>query len=218
MAVLCLREGKYILKTKKIMKKIFLIAVIAFSASMIFAQQETLFRNASVRGAFGGPIWEMGLTDNVKPSYGGGGGIIINNIFLGGYGLASLDVEKLIIDQDVEKISLAHGGFWLGATYAPYKLLHIYGTTRIGWGALDIKDNSPSYWDLDRVFVLTPEIGAELNITSWMHLTGTIGYRYLSGANEDNGYTSKDFSGAVASISLRFGWFGWRRWGKHARD
>ncbi len=200
------------------MKKIFLILAIVFTTNMIFAQQETLFRHAKVRGAFGGPIWEMGLNDNVQPSYGGGGGIVINNIFIGGYGLASLDVEKLIVNGDVDKIKLAHGGFWLGATYMPHKLLHLYGTTRIGWGALDIKESTATYWDLDRVFVLTPEVGAELNITSWMHLTGTIGYRYLNGVNADSSYKNQDFSGATASISLRFGWFGWRRWQKGVRD
>lgn len=199
-------------KQKKIMKKVFLMLVIALSASVIFAQQETLLRNTKVRGAFGGPIWEMGFSDNIQTSYGGGGGIILNNIFIGGYGLATIDFEKLIFDGDLKHVKLAHGGFWLGATYMPYKMLHIYGTTRIGWGAIDIKEDTPSLRSLDRVFVFTPEVGVEVNITTWMHLTGTIGYRYLTGTNPLNDYEDKDFRGATGSIGLRFGWFGWRRW------
>ncbi len=193
------------------MKKILLIIILALAATITYAQQETLMRNAKIKGAFGGPIWEMGLNDKIQTSYGGGGGLVINNFFVGGYGLATLDLEDLIINGDPQVIKLAHGGFWLGATYKPYKLLHLYGTTRIGWGALDIKESTSSISELDRVFVLTPEVGAELNITTWMHLTGTLGYRYLSGTNPDNSYSGSDFSGAIASISLRFGWFGWRR-------
>lgn len=188
--------------------------VILFLSTALSAQHETLFSRARVVGGFGAPIIEMGINNGLNTSIGGGGGVVINSFFLGGYGLASMDFEELFDNGEVKVLDIGHGGFWLGTTFQPYKLLHLYTSARIGWGAVnvDLQDNNQSYSDIDKIFVMTPEIGVELNLAKWFRVAGTAGYRWVNGTSENQGYTDADFSGAVATIALRFGWFGSKRW------
>ncbi|GJM36236.1 MAG: hypothetical protein DHS20C18_52370 [Saprospiraceae bacterium] len=195
------------------MRKNLLIAILGLASFSLFAQHETIFNRARVVGGFGAPITEIGLGNKLNTSIGGGGGLVINSFFIGGYGLASVDFDQLIESDDVEILDIGHGGFWLGATFKPHKIIHAYASGRIGWGAVNIelKDTGQTFSDLDKIFVMTPEIGLELNLTRWFRVAGTIGYRYVSGTNEARGYKDDDFSEAIAGITLRFGWFGWRR-------
>jgi hypothetical protein len=190
----------------------FFIAFLLLTTGALSAQHETLFNQARVVGAFGGPITEYGLGNGLNTSVGGGGALVINSFFIGGYGLASVDFEKLYDNGDVDVLDIGHGGFWLGGTFQPYRLLHVYGSAKLGWGAIniDLNDNTP-YRDLDKIFVATPEIGVELNVTRWFRLAGTVGYRYVTGVSETLGLRDEDFSGAIAAVTLRFGWFGRRR-------
>ena len=193
-------------------KQIITLALLLSSIAAIHAQTQTLFNRARVVGGFGGPITEIGLDKTYNTSVGGGGGLLINSFFLGGYGMGSLDFEELLEqDGDIESIELGHGGIWLGFSVPTHKLIHFYGSARIGWGAIDIQfdDNFDEY---DQVFVFTPEAGIELNVTRWFKLAGTVGYRYLDGVNDNSVYSNDDFRGAFAGITLRFGGFGsnWR--------
>lgn len=173
------------------------------------AQTETLFNRARVVGAFGGPISEFGINNKLNTATGGGFGLVINNFFIGGYGVASVDYEELFNNGEVNVLNMSHGGFWLGSTFQPYRLLHLYGSARLGWGGVDIDLNDNTrYRDVDKIFVITPEVGVELNITKWMRLAGTVGYRYTTGLDESIGYQDEDFSGLMAGVTLRFGWFG----------
>ena len=180
------------------------------------AQHETLFNQARVIGAFGGPITEFGLGNDLNTSVGGGGALVINSFFIGCYGLAAADFDRLYEEGDLEVIDIGHGGIWLGGTYQPHRLVHLYGSARIGWGAIniDLDDNVP-YRDLDKIFVMTPEIGVELNLTRWFRIAGTVGYRNVTGVNEDRGLKGDDFSGMIAGVTARFGWFGRRRTGNN---
>lgn len=193
------------------MKKTVFVIAFCLLAIMGFAQHETIFSKARVVGGFGAPIFEWGLSNDIGTSIGGGGGIVIENFFIGGYGLASVDFDKLFDNEDIDNLEIAHGGFWLGGTFKPHKLFHLYTNARIGWGGLNIDLNN-SRQDIDKIFVLTPEIGLELNVAKWFRVAGAVGYRWVNGANPERGYEKDAFNGAVASLSLRFGWFGWRRY------
>lgn len=207
-------KGRHHYNINKMKKLLITLTLAIMAVGMLSAQTQTLFNRTRVVGGFGAPIVEIGLSDNYNTAIGGGGAVLINSFFVGGYGMASLDFEELLTDDgDLESVELAHGGLWLGFSFPSDKLLHFYGSTRIGWGAIDIAVDRRSNADLDQVFVLTPEIGIELNVTRWFRLAGTIGYRYLDGANEDANalYTNDDFRGSFAGITLRFGGFG-NRW------
>jgi hypothetical protein len=173
-------------------------------------QSEALFDHARVRGAFAAPLFEWGLNNDLGSATGGGAGIVIDNMFIGAYGLGSIDFQDFIETGDIQSVKLAHGGFWIGGNWPSHKLLHFYSSAKVGWGALDIEVDDPflTYRDLDKVFVLTPEIGLELNLTRWMRLSGTVGYRYLNGVNANQAFSNEDFRGTTAGITLRIGWFG----------
>ncbi len=195
------------------MKSLLFTILLGLAAVALQAQHATLFNRARVVGGFGAPLVEIGFNNDLHTSIGGGGGLVINNFFFGGYGLASTDFNRLFDGDNIEVLDIGHGGFWLGGTFQPHQIIHLYGSARIGWGALNIDVNDSTFpnVDADNIFVLTPELGAELNLTSWMRLSGTLGYRSVRGTREGSGYTDKDFSGLISTITLRLGWFGWHR-------
>lgn len=201
------------------MKNLTVLLLFLLAATFGYSQHETLFGKARVVGGFGAPIVEFGLTNDLGTAVGSGGGLVIDNFFIGGYGMGTVDFEALI-DDDLTEIALGHGGFWLGGTFRPYKVVHLYGSARIGWGAVEIPVGEPgvSFKELDKVFVVTPEIGVELNVTRWFRIGATGGYRILRGANENLGYTDSDFEGAVGTLTFRFGWFGNYRKYRRNRD
>lgn len=177
------------------------------------AQHETLLGSNRLRGAFGGPIYEYGINGNVSQAAGGGGGFVFDHLFIGAYGVGSIDFDRFFNEGEVEVLDLGHGGIWLGTTMAPHRLVHLYASVRAGWGVLNVDFDDPAldYNDLDKIFVATPELGLELNLTRWCRIVGTAGYRWLRGAEESLGYTDDDFSGWMGGLALRFGWFGSHR-------
>lgn len=195
------------------MKKPLMILFFSIWCFGLMAQHESLFGRAQVVGAFGAPIVEMGWNNKLNTAVGGGGGLVINSVFIGAYGMGSVDFEQLLETGEVEKLDLGHGGLWLGFTISPQSLLHLYGSARIGWGAVNISFDDPflRYQEIDKVFVATPEVGLEMNIARWLRVVGTVGYRYVDGVNPNRGYSTQDFSGAIGSIAVRVGWFGNRR-------
>ena len=196
---------------------IILIALCVTSFNLMAQQQETLFNRAHVIGAFGGPIVEYNhITDEVELSVGGGGALIIDNFFIGGYGMGTAD-ESFLNNQDRIKIDLGHGGFWLGATFQQHKLLHLYSSVKLGWGAVGITFEDDDLDYADAVFVVAPEVGIELNIFTWFKVAATGGYRWVDGIDEGLGGISKDqFDGYSLNLTFRFGGFG--HWHNHHWD
>lgn len=192
------------------MKSFIITTFMLLFCGAIFAQEQTLFGRSHVTGGFGSMIFEYGLNEKkIGTSVGGGGGIVFKNFFLGGYGVGSVDFNYLLDNNDLEKIDIGHGGLWVGITVPTNKLIHLYASGRFGWGAVDIPVDDPNFQfrDADQVFVMTPEAGIELNVARWFRVAGTVGYRFLRGANENRGYTNDDFSGSHWGLTLRFGGF-----------
>ena len=169
-------------------------------------EEETLLGDIEVIGAFGGPLIEVGsINGEVGADLGGGGALIINNFFLGGYGLGT-DYPQITIDNQDYDLRLQHGGLWLGYTSDPSKLVHFYSSTRLGWGKTKIRGEGPAAVS-DRIFVLTPEIGFEVNLTSYLRMAVTGGYRVVTGVSRLPGFDNGDFSSPVGAITFRFGGF-----------
>jgi hypothetical protein len=72
-------------------------------------------------------------------------------------------------------------------------------------GKLD-PDNSP----YDRIFVVQPSLGAELNLLRWCHASVHGGYRFVNDVSIDT-YSDNDFSGLYGELTLKFG-ISWGRW------
>lgn len=183
-----------------------------------------------------------GVADNFAYSSGFSGALLINNTFyIGGYGywLANVpqyDVtvysnglgQNLTLDK---RIVFGHGGILLGGIAQANKALHFGGSLQIGWGATGLvnsnfEDWGDSFneqnWDLygDYVFILTPEIQVEMNVTHWFKINAGLGYRWVTDVDKEitvleNGnlveqpiFESDAFNSFTGTIGFVFGGFG----------
>ena len=174
--------------------------------------QETLFgRQHGTRvSGFGAPIVEISeINGQVGTSVGIGGGLMLDNFFIGIYGLGSLHGLAPNIDQDQPiDVFLTHGGIWTGFDIAPNQAVHITTQLRTGWGValFNIEEDLSDYELDDQVWVVTPEIGVEINMTHFFKIALTGGYRWVHDIDAP-GYSSEDFASPVGSIALKFGSF-----------
>lgn len=180
--------------------------------SAALAQDETLFDNARVVGAFGGPFVEYHqILGDEGLMVGGGGALQFKRFFIGGYGVGTHFPETLL-NSERYVVNIGHGGFWLGYTIPSHKLFHLYVSAKPGWGQIrfkedrDDKDRDAIY--SDRIFAFTPEIGLELNVTDFLRIAATGGYRLVADVdNLPETYSDEDFSGFMGALTFRFGSF-----------
>ncbi len=187
-----------------------LMIVFLASTSILSAQQETLFGRAHSAGFFFSPIVEYSMWNNeVRASSGGGMGLVIDNFFIGGYGVAAIDLDALIDDNgDRVEVDIAHSGLWLGYVWPSHKVFHLYGSVKGGWGLIDTEISSNGFDRADRVFVVTPDVGVEVNLFRWLRLAGTVGYRAVNGVDTNSTIPATQYNGVTGGLTLRIGWFG----------
>ena len=188
------------------MKKFFFFFFTLLGVYTLQAQDETLINHLEFTGGFGGPIIETStINGELSVDVGGGGALLVNTFFLGGYGMGTRFPEYRLDSTDYN-IHFKHGGLWLGYVSPPAKLLHFWGSVKLGWGKarLEIKEDAKYS---DRIMALTPEIGIELNVTKFMRISLTGGYRMVSGLNKLPGLTNKSFSSPVGILTFSFGGF-----------
>jgi hypothetical protein len=126
-----------------------------------------------------------------------------------------------------------HGGLLLGYVFYPNKPFHFGISTRIGAGGISLIEDysyhhkySPkgcdTYDDLPYIaplFVFSPQIDAEINITNWMKFRASVGYQYVANSSlyvssiesgkliETELLNTKDYNTPTFSIGFVFGWF-----------
>ena len=191
----------------------FILALLCLGSFNLDAQRtETLFGRAKTIGAFGGPIVEYHYSGNdVDILAGGGGALIINNFWIGGYGVGSAPNSVFDI-PDIRSLELAHGGLWLGGTYKPHNLIHFYSSVKLGWGAIGVEFDDDDFDYLDDVYVVQPEAGLELNVFRWFRVAGTASYRLVDGISTNTGLNDDEFNGFGFNLAFRFGFFGGNNW------
>lgn len=198
------------------MKNLILIFALSLTSFSLFGQQqETLFGKSRVVGAFGGPFVEYNFAnDNTQVSVGGGGAVIVGDFFLGGYGMGSTG-QQWIDNVEPYEIDLGHGGFWIGGTYPSHKLIHLYSSMKIGWGAVGIKFYDDNTTVDDSVFVLEPDLGVEINVFRWFRFGVSASYRWVNGIDPSlSGVPSDYYDGFGCNLVFRLGGFGsnWKSW------
>ena len=195
------------------MKNLLFVLCWLLTTATLWSQQETVFGNVDVIGGFGGPYIEIGsINGQVGADVGGGGALMLDEFFIGGYGQGTSYPDAMINDID-RNIKFSHGGLWFGYVKDQYKLFHLFSSLKLGWGRARLRaEDEPDV--SDRIFVLTPEIGVEVNLTDFFKLSLGGGYRFVSGVSKlpvlDNG----DFSSPVGILTFRFGGFDndWEDW------
>ncbi|MCB0529577.1 MAG: hypothetical protein KDC65_13935 [Saprospiraceae bacterium] len=192
--------------------KYIVFGIIFMFSSSLYAQEEVLFDRVIVHGGFGGPIIELSDLHNQSGVWaGGGGGVIVNDLFFGFFGQGS-DFAEHIIDGKEYPLEFAYGGLWLGFVRPTHKVVHFTGGLKIGGGGISIKDNREDQADplyKETVFVAQPEVGVELNLFKWFRIALTGGYRFVSGVQQQNlaGLNNRDFNSGTLALTLRFGKF-----------
>jgi len=201
------------------MKRILLCFLAITFCAVIFAQDEesefrTLFDYEDFRiSGFGGPMMSFTtISGEFAHMMGGGGAVLLGNFFIGGYGLGlTTDIrDKNDPDNVDRKIDFGHGGFWTGVIIKGKSAIHPSIHSTIGWGSVSINDN---FFDgdieKDGVFVLTPTLELEMNLTQFFRVSVGASYRIVTFVDDLEAYDYKndDFSGPSAFVSLKFGWF-----------
>ena len=180
------------------------------------AQDQTLFDDVDRTGAWGGPLFEYSSLDaDVQVASGGGGALIMDDFYLGGYGMGDVEFSILRPNQNIRQgLKFKHGGLWLGYTPMQSKVLHPYTSVKFGWGEaryratlLDNQDEILSELK-DNIFVMTPELGFELNVFRWFRVAMTGSYRMVSGMDSVPDFEQEDLSEFAMQLTLRFGAFG----------
>lgn len=199
------------------MKNLSIICFLLTATTAIFAQKdETMFSDVKRIGGWGAPIFEYtNLNKEIEVVTGGGGALVLNDFYLGGYGMgtASYLAEKTTNEQTLK---FKHGGFWIGYTPMQHRVVHPYASVKLGWGKANFRENDSNGDELDKqrssVFVTTPEAGLEVNIFSFFRIAATASYRWVNGFDGYGGFGSDDLSSFGATLTLRFGGFGDDDW------
>lgn len=204
------------------MKKIFFGFLLFFSitnsfaADKFFAEKQendelkTIINTIEIKriSGFGGPLMTYtNLGGDFAFMMGGGGGIIINNMFIGGYGEGlsnSINIKRENILRDID---FGHGGLWIGYEIAHKAVIHPVISARIGWGGVSGENLTNNSFFSDNVFVVSPTISAEINITRFFKMNVGAEYRQTLDVNHTTPLNQSDLSGLGVYMNFIFGWF-----------
>jgi hypothetical protein len=193
------------------MKHILIFGALLLWAPLFAQEEETIFKKATVHGGFGGPIFEVtSMNDQTGMMFGGGGGVIVNDFFIGGFGQGG-SFGDYAINNRLYPISMGFGGLWLGYVKPTWKAVHLYMSLKIAGGGVSIAEDDDfedSIYD-EAVFVAQPEVGLEVNFLKWFRVAVACNYRIVSGVQSNNlaGLSNSDFNAMGGTLTLRFGHF-----------
>lgn len=197
------------------MKKATLLGVILVISLNAFSQEreyQTLFHNQELRiSGMGGPFMQFtSVAGEFGHMMGGGGAVLLNDFFFGGYGLGLTNaIPDYVNLNPSDQLYLGHGGFWLGYILFGERPIHLSLSSLIGWGEFGITQSDGYYpFVRDNIFVLAPTIELELNITRYFRIGAGASYNLVAMVNEDlHSYRSGDLSAPGGFLSFKFGWF-----------
>ena len=204
------------------MKKIFTFLIGLIFVLSVSAQEPQTLIDGEIRvTGFGGPQIDFAPLNGESAIWSGGGGAALFNgqFYIGGFGsgLASnreftfIDIDSNNVIADVES---GYGGVWLGWIPLYDKVVHPYVDVMTGWGGYSFGPDNEEQTDLeyfsDNVFVISPRIGIEVNVFTWMRLNASVGYKWVNGLDVPEiyrDYVRPNQDGALYSIGVRFGSF-----------
>lgn len=181
-----------------------------------------------------GPVVALSNVEGIfSADIGATGGVIVNKKFFAGlYGQGLITRPRRIDLAAIGypnyangEIKMMYGGFLLGYLHKPSELIHWGISSSGGVGVLYLYAENPVTLNsekiyLDRVFMVTPKLFAEINMTDWFKVSFSAGYRIIGKMNttyknqagefipvfDKSGYNRPEFS-----ISMLFGAFGYHQ-------
>ena len=184
------------------MKKIVLSFLGCCLCLSVFSQRdETLFGSLDITGLWGGPATNFTKFDDDYTAFGGGNiGLEFNRSLFIGYGWYKVETDKDLDFLDNQRLNMRYNGLMLGYAIKPYKVLHPRLMLLTGSGRMRL-DNGQQ----DRMFILQPSVGLELNVFQWFRIGIDGGYRFATDV-ELPGVSDSDVSAPFGEIKFYFGW------------
>ncbi len=176
-----------------------LFTFISFSYSQ---RDNTLFNNRfSMTGAWAGA--GVSFTKMANQSIGQFESSVLleynNSLLLGYEWRSNLNELKLPNATDNPTFKFGYSTYLIGYNYKTHQTFHPKFTVGIGSGSLNLNGAE------DKVLVVQPSIGLEINLLQWARLSLEGGYRHVANT-QTTGIENSDLSNFFGAAVLRFGW------------
>lgn len=201
------------------MRTKFSLLTIALFLSIFSAQaqhEETVLgsRNLGFSGIWGGSrhqLTRFGNTNNYV--HGWQFGLEFGKALLVNFGGYNLHDDILWNNQVNQRFDMSWRSFGLGYGFQNFRAVHPMINVDAGRGKAKLAGEGE-----DRVFVIQPSAGVEINVFRWFHLGIEGGYRFVTDSDLAS-ISDEQLSGAYGQVSLKFG-FSWGRYrqGSHRHD
>lgn len=167
-------------------------------------RERTLFSGLRFSGAWGGPAVGIARFGNDNALLRGGfGGLEFNKSLFIGYGGFEIDESVRLNTLDFERFRFRYNGPMIQYTFIPHKVVHPSISFMAGPGKVSLNDGPT-----DRVVIIQPSAGLEINVFRWMHVGAEAGYRFVTDTGLPN-LNDKDLSAPFAEVKFKFG-ISWR--------
>jgi len=193
--------------------RLLLLAVALFCsiASLSAQKEETVMgsRGLGFSGIWGGSKHQLTqFGQGGKTSYVAGGffGLEFGKALFVGWGHYNLVDEFKWDNIQNQPFDMRWNPLVLGYGFKTYRAIHPQIGVDLGRGRVELGDRR------DRVFVVQPTAGVEINIFRWMHLGLDGGYRFVNDSSIED-LSNEQLSGWFGQASLKFG-FSWGRYHK----
>ncbi len=190
---------------------LFVASFLILSFTSLSAQkEETLLgeRGWGLSGVWGGYTHQYTQYDD-KDAFNRGGffGFEFGKSLNIGWSHSSLRDDITLRNNEQQRFDFQYNGGKVGYTFIPYKAIHPVLNFEIGKGKIKLSGEGE-----DKVFVMQPSAGLEVNVFRWFRLGVEGGYRFVQN-NDLVGISSEQMSGPYGQATLKFG-FSWGRYHK----
>src|SRR5210317_2082191 len=157
-------------------KPIFILLILAVGTTVFSQDREyrTILDNKDLRiSGMGGPFMQFtSVAGDFGFMMGGGGAVLIDDFFFGGYGLGLTNgIPDYVNDNPNDRLTLGHGGFWLGYSLFGERPIHLAISTLLGWGEFGIMQYEEYYpYITDKLFVISPVLEIEVILTRYFRM------------------------------------------------
>lgn len=184
---------------------------VLFTVSAFAQREETVLgnRNLGFSGIWGGPKAQLSRFGNTNQYVRGWQfGLEFGKALTIGFGGYNLHDDILWNNVSDQRFDMDWKVFSLGYGIQNFRAVHPMINVDAGRGKVRLPDDNLE----DRVFVIQPSAGIEINIFRWLHLGLEGGYRFVADSDLA-GFSDRELSGAFGQASLKFG-FSWGRFRK----
>ena len=193
----------------KALKLYLLTAAIVISLSGNGQEKKSaLFQKSTTTGGFGGI--SLNVNNYGRLNVSGEGAAIISNYYFGGFGYGADFGDFNPPNSDIiYEISLAEGGFLIGAISNNEHIIALFSEFRIGFGEAVAKSQIGSnIFEIyeENTFSITPKIGITVTLLKFIQLRVFTGYQWFNDIDL-NGISEDVLNGFRWGFSVYFGYF-----------